>query len=78
MELVVPSDTVVLGEIGLGGELRQVPQAARRLAEAARLGFTSAIGPPSLPTTPGIRVRSVATLADALGVAFGARRARAA
>ena len=35
----VATDTVALGEIGLGGEVRQVPQAARRLAEAQRLGF---------------------------------------
>ena len=75
---VVASDTVVLGEIGLGGELRQVPQASRRLAEAARLGFTRAIGPPSLPTTAGIRVVAVATLADALEVAFLGRSVRAA
>jgi len=75
---VVASDTVVLGEIGLGGELRQVPQAARRLAEAARLGFTRAIGPPSLPTESGIRVVPVATLAEALDVAYRSRPVRAA
>ena len=75
---VVASDTVVLGEIGLGGELRQVPQAARRLAEAARLGFTRAIGPVSLPTECGIRVVPVATLAEALDVAYRSRPVRAA
>jgi len=75
---VVAPDTVVLGEIGLGGELRQVPQAARRLAEAARLGFTRAIGPLSLPTVAGIRVTPVATLADALDVAYRSRPVRAA
>jgi len=75
---VVASDTVVLGEIGLGGELRQVPQASRRLAEAARLGFRCAIGPLSLPTVSGIRVTPVATLADALEVAYQSRPSRAA
>jgi len=75
---VVASDTVVIGEIGLGGELRQVPQASRRLAEAARLGFTCAIGPSSLPTVSGIRVTPVVTLADALDVAYRSRPARAA
>ena len=75
---VVAPDTVVLGEIGLGGELRQVPQASRRLAEAARLGFTCAIGPLSLPTVSGIRVTPVATLADALEVAYRSRPSRAA
>ena len=29
---------LTIGEVGLGGEIRQVPQAPRRLAEALRLG----------------------------------------
>ena len=40
---------VVCGEVGLGGELRQVAQCHRRLAEAARLGFTTAIVPRLAP-----------------------------
>jgi DNA repair protein RadA/Sms len=38
-------DTVVVGELGLGGEVRSVPQLERRLAEAARLGFRRAVVP---------------------------------
>ena len=38
---------VVFGELGLGGEVRQVAHADRRVAEAQKLGFTSAIGPRS-------------------------------
>ena len=38
-------DLVVLGELGLGGEVRQVAQTPRRLAEAARLGYRRAIVP---------------------------------
>ncbi len=41
----LPPDRVALGEVGLGGELRPVPHLARRLAEASRLGFKSAIVP---------------------------------
>ena len=37
--------TVVFGEVGLGGEIRSVPSASRRVAEANKLGFTSTIGP---------------------------------
>ena len=37
-----PPDTVAIGELGLGGEVRSVPQLERRLAEAARLGFHAA------------------------------------
>ena len=36
---------VVFGEVGLGGEIRTVLQAERRIAEAKKLGFSSAIAP---------------------------------
>ncbi len=41
----VPPTTVVFGEIGLSGEVRQVSQANARLKEAAKLGFTRALAP---------------------------------
>jgi DNA repair protein RadA/Sms len=66
----VADDLVACGEIGLGGELRQVGQTARRLAEAQRLGFTEAIVPSSAPDGPaGLRLRRVASLADAIDAA---------
>ncbi|MBC7640229.1 MAG: DNA repair protein RadA [Rhodoferax sp.] len=40
--------TVAFGEVGLAGEIRPVGGALRRLAEAARLGFTTAIVPPGV------------------------------
>ena len=40
--------TVVIGEIGLSGEVRSVSQLDRRLLEASRLGFTRAIVPASI------------------------------
>jgi len=39
------SGSIVLGEIGLSGELRTVPQIERRIAEAARLGFKTCLLP---------------------------------
>ncbi|MEA3055984.1 MAG: hypothetical protein QOD30_1416 [Actinomycetota bacterium] len=58
---------VACGEVGLTGEVRQVSQTPRRLAEAARLGFTTAIVPKSSPAPPpGIDVIRVATVADAI------------
>ena len=44
----VPADLVLLGEIGLSGELRSVGQAERRLLEAAKLGFKRCIVPRSV------------------------------
>jgi len=37
--------TVVFGEVGLGGEVRSVTAAPRRVAEAKKLGFSHSIGP---------------------------------
>lgn len=42
---VVPEDTAVFGEIGLGGELRAVSRAKERVIEAQRLGFKRVIMP---------------------------------
>ncbi len=64
----LPADLVACGEIGLGGELRLVSQIPRRLAEAARLGFTTAVVPASAPDPPpGVRAIRAATLIDAIG-----------
>lgn len=38
-------DTVVFGEVGLGGEIRSAQQVERRISEAKKLGFTHSIGP---------------------------------
>jgi DNA repair protein RadA/Sms len=65
----VAADTVVIGELGLGGEVRQVPQIGRRLAEAQRLGFNRAIVPASTPDVPGIQLARVADLQAARQVA---------
>jgi DNA repair protein RadA/Sms len=66
----VASDLVACGEVGLGGELRQVGQTARRLSEAARLGFRTAIVPASAPAAPaGIVALRAATLAEAIDLA---------
>ncbi|MDQ3895707.1 MAG: DNA repair protein RadA [Actinomycetota bacterium] len=69
-QVPIPSDLVSCGEVGLCGELRQVGQTSRRLAEAARLGFRRAIVPASAPDPPpGIDVIRAATLHDALAKA---------
>ncbi len=43
--LQLKQNSVVFGEVGLSGEVRHVPHAERRLAEAKKLGFDGAIGP---------------------------------
>jgi len=69
---VVAPRTVLIGEVGLGGEIRGVAHAAVRVAEAARLGFTRVVGPSSVPAPSGVEVVAVDSVADALAAAFGA------
>lgn len=67
VDTALPADLVAFGELGLGGELRQVGQTERRLAEAARLGFTRAVVPSHSPDPPaGIELVRVGTLEEAL------------
>ena len=42
---VIPSDTVIFGEVGLSGEVRAVPMAKERVKEAVKLGFRRIIIP---------------------------------
>ncbi|MFQ5640497.1 MAG: DNA repair protein RadA [bacterium] len=42
---IVDPKTVVIGEVGLGGEIRAVPQLENRLDEAHKLGFKKAVIP---------------------------------
>ncbi|WP_186629627.1 DNA repair protein RadA [Rhodococcus sp. BP22] len=66
----IPTGVVILGEVGLAGEVRRVSGLGRRLAEAARLGFTHAITPEHDDTVPkGIEVRTVTNLGEALDYA---------
>lgn len=44
-DIPVRDDTLVIGEIGLGGELRSVSSCEQRIREAERLGFTRCIIP---------------------------------
>ena len=62
-------DLVACGEVGLGGELRQVAQTSRRLTEAARLGFRRAVVPASAEVPPGVEALRASTLREALALA---------
>ena len=66
--------TVVVGEVGLLGELRPVSGLDRRLREAARLGFDRAIVPAGRRSgsggVEGLRIGEVANLRDAIRAAL--------
>lgn len=72
----IAPDRVVVGEIGLTGELRQATRIEQRLTEAARLGFRRALlpRPPkgrSFEVPPELTVDYVSTVRDALEAGLG-------
>ncbi len=66
----LPPRTLVLGEVGLAGEVRAVSQPEIRLAEATRLGFERAIVPAAnarhAEAPAGIALEGVETVGEAL------------
>lgn len=75
-DLTLPPGTVLIGELGLGGQLRPVGQLELRLQESARLGFTRAVVPRAAGlgpgASPGLELLESSTLAEALTRALGA------
>ncbi len=72
----LPPDLVTCGELGLGGEVRQVHRTERRLAEAARLGFARAVVPRSAPDAPaGLRLTRAGSIAEAIHHPLGTLQA---
>ncbi len=69
----LPSGAVLIGEVGLGGEVRAVTQTERRVAEAAQLGFTAAyVSDRGVPTRAPqeFTVRPVASLRELFSQLF--------
>lgn len=68
----IPPDMIFVGEVGLGGELRNVAQLEKRLSEAAKLGFKSAVVPKQslkgISVPKDFSVFGVRTLSEAIGL----------
>eukprot|EP00850_Spirogloea_muscicola_P013315 SM000089S23871 [mRNA] locus=s89:483098:487966:- [translate_table: standard] len=75
LERPVPADMAVIGEVGLGGELRAVGQLERRMNEAAKLGFLRCIVPKSAASSKSAAGSLVtipcATIRGAIEAALG-------
>jgi DNA repair protein RadA/Sms len=68
-DLPLPATAIAIGEVGLAGDLRRVTGMDRRLAEAARLGFTTAVVPTGIKSPPrGLRVLPAENITAALRV----------
>ena len=65
---VVDPRTVLIGEVGLGGQVRLVSQMELRLKEAAKLGFKKAIVPKgqSFPSDMGLEIIPISKVIDAI------------
>jgi DNA repair protein RadA/Sms len=67
----IPPDTLIIGEIGLTGDLRPVQSADKLIKEASRMGFKRAILPQrnlerASRSAAGMELTGVRTLAEAL------------
>ena len=66
----IDSKTVIIGEIGLAGEIRGVRNISQRIKEAAKLGYTKAIVPKSNAKPEieklGVEIEYVSNISDAL------------
>jgi len=76
-DVPVKADAVLIGEIGLAGELRMPGQMAARLKEASKLGFKTAIVPKALRKNEeypkGIEIVEVRSITEALDKALKAK-----
>ncbi|HET6246239.1 MAG TPA: DNA repair protein RadA [Tepidisphaeraceae bacterium] len=69
MNRPLPPGTMAVGELGLGGEVRMVPQLEHRLREASRLGLGHAIVPytgTDIPKLGGMSLHEIRRLSQAL------------
>ena len=67
----IPANLVAFGEIGLAGEVRSVPRAQARIAEAKAMGFTRAIVPESQAEAGTSGVRTLVEALRAAGLTTG-------
>ncbi|WP_251454102.1 DNA repair protein RadA [Veillonella intestinalis] len=72
----VPADMVILGEVGLTGNIRSIPRIEQRIAEAAKMGFTRFVVPAGnskqvKTTRKGITIHGVTTVQEAMKLVFG-------
>jgi len=61
-----PADTIVFGELGLSGEIRQVNNIELRLKEALKLGIKKAILPKTKVKVKGMDLQAVENISQAL------------
>jgi DNA repair protein RadA/Sms len=66
LDVALPQNCVVFGEISLSGDVRSVSRTETRLRESAKLGFSRALAPNGAALA-GMTIASAGRLADAIG-----------
>jgi DNA repair protein RadA/Sms len=74
-EVPISPEVIVLGEVGLAGEVRTVTQMEKRLKEGGRLGFNRAIisgrNTKTFGKSLGVQIHGVGSLREAIDVGLG-------
>lgn len=73
MDIALPTNICMAGEVGLAGEIRPVNRLEQRIAEAKKLGFAKMLIPKGQkhPPVEGISLIEVGRVADAVRLLFG-------
>ena len=73
-DAAIGAEVAVMGEVGLAGEVRAIPQCDRRISECQRLGFTTILLPKEnmrrLKAPEGMKLVGVDTVMQAISVLF--------
>lgn len=73
LDITLPEKTVIIGEVGLSGEIRTVTRIEQRVSEALKLGFTNIIIPKSNLKGTNLKtdcIQEVVTVEDLLRTLF--------
>lgn len=71
LDRVIPSQTIIFGEVGLAGEVRAISQPEQRIAEAEKLGFKTCILPAGnlkRLKKGGMQLTGVASVQEAMNI----------
>ncbi len=75
MDKIIPADTVLVGEVGLAGEVRSVSQLEKRVSEAQALGFKQIVAPAGSvqrlrKNRTDLRINGIKTVREAFELVF--------
>lgn len=71
---VVANKTLVLGEVGLSGEIRRAARLEQKMSEAERLGFTRAIIPPGEYVSKKIKLTKIKNIQEMIELLTGHKK----